>query len=100
MAKYFPMIFGGIVAYVLLLLYAVTVAFMTNGVIQHGTAEAPKDTDGNILPKEEIEFTPGVVNIVTIVGGLVSALVVSRLAVIKRGENPAQRDSMEMPPIG
>ena len=89
MQKNFPVIFGGIVAYVLLLIYAVTVVSMTKGVIQHGLAEAPKDKDGKTLPKEKIECTPGVVNIVTIIGGLVSALVVSKLAVTKPGENPA-----------
>jgi hypothetical protein len=89
MAKYFPVIFGGIVAYILLLIYAVTVVSMTKGVIQHGMAEAPKDKDGNTLPKEKKEFTPGVVNIVTIIGGLVSALVVSKLAITKPGESPA-----------
>jgi hypothetical protein len=36
-----------------------------------------------------LEFTPGIVNIVTIIGGLVSALVVAQLAITKPGENPA-----------
>ena len=89
MAKNFPLIFGGIVAYVLLLLYAGTVVSMTKGVIEHGMAEAPTDEDGKTLPKEKKVFTPGVVNIVTIIGGLISALVVSKLAITKPGENPA-----------
>jgi hypothetical protein len=89
MAKNFPAIFGGIVAYVLLLLYAGTVISMTIGVIQHGMAEAPRDRDGKTLPKEKVEFTPGVVNIVTLIGGLVSALVIAKLAITKPGENPA-----------
>lgn len=89
MAKNFPVIFGGIVAYVLLLLYVVTVASMTKRVVQHGMAVAPQDANGKLLPKEKLAFTPGVVNIVTIIGGLVSALVVAKLAVTKPGENPA-----------
>jgi hypothetical protein len=89
MAKSFPVFFGGIVAYILLLLYAFTVVAMTKGVIQHAMAEAPKDKDGKTLPKEKMEFTPGVVNIVTIVGGLVSALVISKLAITKPGDNAA-----------
>ena len=89
MAKNFPVIFGGIVAYVLLLLYAGTVVSMTKRVVQHGMAVAPQDENGRTLPKEKLVFTPGVVNIVTIIGGLVSALVVAKLAITKPGENPA-----------
>lgn len=62
---------------------------MTKGVILHGMAAAPKDENGRALAKEKLQFTPGVINIVTMIGGLVSALVVAKLAVTKPGESPA-----------
>lgn len=49
MGKNFPAIFGGVVAYILLLLYACTVANMTKQVIQHGMAAAPEDENGKTL---------------------------------------------------
>ena len=82
MAKYFPAIFGGAIAYMLLLLYFITVIWMTYQVIMHGMAEEPK--------AEKMSFPDGVVYVVTTVGGLVSALVVAKLATTKPGENPAQ----------
>jgi hypothetical protein len=88
MFKNYPAIFGGIVAYILLVLYAGTVVYMTKSVIQHGLAGAPKDKDGKELAKAKLEFTPGIVYVVTTVGGLVSALVIAKLAVTKPGENP------------
>jgi hypothetical protein len=88
MKNNFSAIFSGIIAYTLLLIYAVSVISMTKGVIKHGMAEALKDENGKTLPKEKIECTQGVINIVTIIGGLVSALVVSKLAVTKPGESP------------
>jgi hypothetical protein len=89
MAKNFPAIFGGIIAYILLLLYAVIVVSIIVGVVQRGIAEPPKDSDGKSLPKEKLELTAGVINVVTIIGGLVSALVVAKLAITKPGDNPA-----------
>lgn len=88
MGKNFPAIFGGVVAYILLLLYACTVANMTKQVIQHGMAAAPEDENGKTLSKKPLEFSAGVTYVVTTIGGLVSALVVAKLALTKPGETP------------
>ena len=86
--KDFPVIFGGVVAYILLLLYACTVVYMTKQVIQHAIAEAPKDEQGKTLSKKPLEFSAGVTYVVTTIGGLVSALVVAKLSITKPGEAP------------
>lgn len=69
----FQVIFGGVIAYVLLALYAGTVGYMTYMVAKHQTKE----------------FSSGVTYTVTLVGGLVSALVVAKLAVTEPGDVPA-----------
>jgi hypothetical protein len=89
MRKNFSVIFGGVVAYMLLLLYGGTVAYMTGAVILNSRHEASKDKDGKAIAAVKIEFKPGLVYVVTTIGGLVSALVVARLAITKPGENPA-----------
>ena len=68
----FPALFGGVIAYILLALYATTVRYMTYMVAQY----------------EQRDFTAGVTYVVTTVGGLVSALVVARLAVAVPGRKP------------
>lgn len=88
MGKNFPVIFGGVVAYILLLLYACTVVYMTKQVIQHTTAEMPKDETGKTFSKKPLEFSAGITYVVTMIGGLVSALVVSKLTITKPGETP------------
>ena len=69
----FPAVFGAVIAYILLILYACTVGYMTYEVIWHGTKE----------------FNSGITYVVTTVGGLVSALVIARLAITQRGDVPA-----------
>ena len=68
----FTVLFGGIIAIILLGLYATTVVFMILDAIK-GTSTTDQS---------------GVIYIVTTIGGLVSALVVSKLTVTKPGENP------------
>ena len=69
----FQAIFSGILAYILLVLYAGTVAYMTYMVATEQTKEFPS----------------GITNTVTTTGGLVSALVVAQLAVARPGQPPA-----------
>jgi len=68
----FGVIFGGLIACILLLLYASLVGYIIVEV-----------RNGNGT------FTDGIVYVVTTIGGLVSALVISRLAITTPGENPA-----------
>lgn len=95
MEKNLSAIFCGVVAYILLLLYAVTVGHMTVEVYQHGLAKAPKDEKGVTLAKQPLEFPAGTTNTVTTIGGLVSALVVAKLTMTKPGAMPklALRDA-------
>jgi hypothetical protein len=89
MSKNLPLVFSGIVAYILLLLYAGTVLHMAKDVVQHGASKPITDKEGKEVPKQKFEFPTGVVYVVTTVGGLVSALVIARLAITKPGEIPA-----------
>lgn len=79
MDKPFSIIFGGLIAFILLLLYAATVGYMINEVRGY-------DTKGN---STLLIFPDGLIFVVTTVGGLVSALVISKLTITKTGENPA-----------
>jgi hypothetical protein len=85
MNKSFAFLFGGLIAYILLLLYACSVVYMTKKVIQHGIAVVPI---GAPSEKEPLRFDPGIIYVVTTIGGLVSALVVSKLSITKPGEAP------------
>lgn len=78
MQKQFPMIFGGVIASILLLLYTVTLAYMIVEVM-NCAGEVDCGTK---------DFAEGMIFVVTTVGGLVSALVVSELTITKPGENP------------
>ena len=80
MEKPFTVIFGAVIAYILLLLYAGTVGYMILEVLA---------ACGGNGACAEVSFSDGVVYVTTTVGGLVSALVISKLAITKRGENPA-----------
>lgn len=90
MKQPFKTVFGGIVVYVLLILYAGTVYYMLRTVAScPSTASCPAS-----LP-----FHAGLVSVVTTVGGLVSALVIAKLAVTKPGQNPVvMRFEPETPP--
>lgn len=75
----FLVLFGGTVAYILLLLYSGSVGYMI-WKVKDWTAAA--DTSS-------LAFHDGLLYVVTTIGGLVSALVVSHLAVTTPGDNPA-----------
>lgn len=69
-------LFGGILAVLLFLLYAGILGFMITKVfINNGAA---------------VEFADGLIYVVTTIGGLVSALVISKLAITRPGTDPAQ----------
>jgi hypothetical protein len=78
MSKYFYSMVGGSIAVILLLLYCVSMYFIITAVPCGGGATCPKTTDGTVF-------------VVTTVGGLVSALVISLLAVTNPGENPGAK---------
>ena len=78
MEKNFGIIFGGIIAYILLMLYAVTVAHIIWGVVECA---------GNTQCEQQ-NFPEGITYVVTTIGGLVSALVVSKLTITEPGDNP------------
>ncbi len=82
MTSNFGKIFGGILAIILLLLYAVTLAFLVVHVINCG-ADASCSTP--------IPVTTGMVFVFTTVSGLVSALVVASLAATEPGSNPSKQ---------
>ena len=73
----FSTIFGAIIVFILFLIYAITLGVMINEV-----------TDcGNV--KDCAVFNPGVIYVVTTIGGLVSAVVIAKLAITPPGNNPA-----------
>lgn len=71
----FRFVFGGIIAIVLLLLYAFTNGLLINNVI-NASREVVND---------------GVIFVHTTVGGLISALVIAELAITKPGDAPGSR---------
>lgn len=79
MQQMFKLVFGAVIAYMLLLLYAITVTYMINQALGCGAASGCTT----------VSFTSGTVYVVTTIGGLVSALVIAKLAITKPGENPA-----------
>ncbi|UCF16918.1 MAG: hypothetical protein JSW59_05555 [Phycisphaerales bacterium] len=72
-------LFGALIAGILLILYSFTVFYMMWEVLA-----SAKDAPGKAL-----EFPGGIVFVVTTVGGLVSALVIAKLAITVPNENPA-----------
>lgn len=78
MEKNFGIIFGGIIAYILLGLYA--------GTVLHIVLEVIKCAKDNGCQQQD--FTEGIIYVVTTIGGLVSALVVSKLTITEPGDNP------------
>jgi hypothetical protein len=78
MNKSFALAFGGALAFILLMLYAVSVIYMI-------IAVAAWD---RTVPVKPVEFSSGLVLVVTTVGGLVSALVITKLAVTPPGQSP------------
>ena len=82
MTSNFGKIFGGMVAVILLLLYAITMGFLVAHVIicgQDASCVAP------------FPITTGMIFVLTTVSGLVSALVVASLAATEPGTNPSRQ---------
>jgi hypothetical protein len=79
MQNKFAVIFGGAIAGTLLFLYAFALTYMSVLVYRAG----------QVRPDRAIEFSSGLVYVATTIGGLVSALVIARLAVTRPGKNPA-----------
>lgn len=76
MKNAFAAVFGGVIAFILLMLYAGTVGYMIWAIVgpEHG---------------DTVTFSQGLIFVVTTINGLISALVVTNLAITKPGESPA-----------
>ncbi len=75
----YRLIIGGIIAYILLILYSGIAAYIIKEVI-----ECANDPDC-----DKVVLNPGMIYVMTTVGGLVSALVVSKMTVTVPGSDPA-----------
>jgi hypothetical protein len=75
----YKIIIGGIIAYILLILYSGIAFYIIVSVAEHSRS----------MPGARLEMHPGLNYILTTVGGLVSALVVSRLTITTPGTDPA-----------
>jgi hypothetical protein len=78
----FKLIFGGLIAYILLGFYVYSTVYAMQALyclLQPGCTAYSKD------------LTAGFVDVLSVIGGLVSALVVAELAVTKPGEMPGAR---------
>jgi hypothetical protein len=78
MQNKFAVIFGGAITGTLLILYTYAVLYMSVLVYRAGS----------VRPDRAIEFSSGLVYVATMIGGLVSALVIAKLAITKPGKNP------------
>jgi hypothetical protein len=78
MQNKFAVIFGGAIAGTLLILYAFALTYMSVLVYR----------GGHVRPDKAIEFSSGLIYVATMIGGLVSALVIAKLAITKPGKNP------------
>jgi hypothetical protein len=82
MSTTYGKVFGGVIAVILLLLYALTMSFIVSQVVacgQQANCTGP------------IPITSGIIFVFTTVSGLVSALVVATLAITRPGANPSVR---------
>jgi hypothetical protein len=93
--KNFSVILGGAIAYILLVLYSGTVVYMIYNVVVHAVEHIAVDAKGKILPIPKYQFGSGIIFVVTTIGGLVSALVIAKLAVTEPGENPVIIQQLE-----
>jgi hypothetical protein len=75
----YKLIIGGIIAYILLVLYSGIAVYIIIKVVEYS-----KD-----LTCCKLELHPGLIYVMTTVGGLVSALVVSRMTITTPGADPA-----------
>jgi len=78
MQNKFAVIFGGAITGTLLILYTFAVTYMS--VLVYRAAQ--------VRPDKAIEFSSGLVYVATMIGGLVSALVIAKLAITRPGRNP------------
>jgi hypothetical protein len=78
----YKIIIGGIIAYILLILYSGIAFYIIVSVIEQS----------HVTPGGKLEMHPGLNYVLTTVGGLVSALVVSRLTITTPGTDPAVFD--------
>jgi len=78
-AMKYKFIIGGIISYILLILYSVIAVYIIIKVI-----ECSHD-----ISCSSVDLHPGLVYVLTTVGGLVSALVVSRMTITTPGSDPA-----------
>jgi hypothetical protein len=70
-----PKVFAGLIAFLLLLIYFGSIGYMIFTVVKCGGGPQC----------QSIEFTSGVIYSVTLIGGLVSALVITKLAITSPG---------------
>jgi|WetSurSiteA1Bulk_404760.scaffolds.fasta_scaffold17458_1 hypothetical protein len=78
MQSKFSVIFGGAIAGTLLILYTFALTYMSVLVFRAG----------QVRPDKAIEFSSGLTYVSTMIGGLVAALVIAKLAITKPGKNP------------
>jgi len=75
----YKLIIGGIIAYMLLMLYSGIAAYIVKRVIECSSDQACSG----------VELHSGMIYVLTTVGGLVSALVVSKMTITAPGSDPA-----------
>jgi len=78
MQNKFSVIFGGAIAGTLLFLYAFALLYMSVLVFRAG----------GVSPNRPLDFSTGLIFVANTIGGLVSALVIAKLAITKPGQNP------------
>ena len=78
MQNKFSVIFGGAIAGTLLILYTFALTYMSVLVFRAG----------QVKPDRAIEFSSGLTYVATMIGGLVAASVIAKLAITKPGRNP------------
>jgi hypothetical protein len=76
----YKLIIGGIIAYILLILYS--------GIATYAIIKVIGSYECN--PGGNVELHQGLIYVLTTVGGLVSALVVSRMTITNPGSDPAR----------
>jgi len=84
-------VFGAVLAFILLFLYAATVSMMISAVVRCEAENENADPAETAVPIDECiagKVTGGMEYIVTTVAGLVSAVVVAQLAVTPPGQSP------------
>jgi uncharacterized membrane protein YhdT len=83
MRKKFGVYFGGVIAYILIILYSCTLIYVIQRVCLSGDSK--------------VEVSSGLTYVLTTIGGLVSALVLARLTITPPGDNPGTMDFSQDP---